>query len=151
VVTDRFFEDLSIGTADTSPRRTIGAAEVAAFAGLSGDFNPLHVDRIHAEAGPFREPIAHGLLGTAVASGLFTMTDLSRSLQNGLIAMVGVSIDFLAPIHIGDTVWVEAEVTALRETSRADRGLVEIERRLVKQDETVTQKIRTPMLIRRRG
>lgn len=148
---DRYFDDLEVGLADVSPRRTIGAAEVSAFAGLSGDFNPLHVDREFAAAGPFGEPIAHGLLGTAVASGLFTATALSRSLQPALVAMLGLEVRFEAPIFLGDTVRVEAEVTELRETGKDDRGIAVIERRLRKQDDAVSQRILTPMLLLRRG
>lgn len=146
---ERYFDDLSVGISEVSPRRTIGEADVTAFAALSGDRNPLHVDETHAAAGPFGRRIAHGLLGTAIASGLFTETDLSRSLQRALIAMLGIEAKFEAPIFFGDTVELEATVTDLRPTTSGDRGVATVERRLRKADGTAVQLIVTPLLLRR--
>src|SRR5207249_9745743 len=64
------FHDLAPGDAWESPGRTVTEADVVAFAGLSGDFNPIHVDHEAARRGPFGRPLAHGLLGLAMASGL---------------------------------------------------------------------------------
>jgi acyl dehydratase len=146
---DRYFDDLTVGVAEVSPRRTIEEADVIAFAELSGDRNPLHLDEAHAAATPFGRRIAHGLLGTAIASGLFTETELSRSLQQALIAMLGVEVRFEAPIFFGDTVELEATVTDLRPTSSGDRGIATIERRLRKVDGATVQLIVTPLLLRR--
>ena len=146
---DRWFDDLAVGMSDLSPGRTIGEADVVAFAGLSGDFNPLHVDRSQAERGPFGERIAHGMLGAVVASGLFTATALSRSLQTALVAMLGTEIRYEKPIRFGDTIRVEAEITDLRESSGGDCGVATIERRVLNQDDAVVQKIVTPMLVRK--
>lgn len=145
----RWFDDLTVGMSEVSPRRTIGEADVAAFAGLSGDFNPLHVDRTYAERGQFGERIAHGLLGAVIASGLFTSTALSRSLQGALVAMLATDVHYRGPIRFGDTIRVEAEITELRESSKGDRGVVTIERRVLNQDDEVVQTIVTPMLVRK--
>lgn len=144
---DRYFDDLTVGMGEVSPRRTIGEAEVEAFAALSGDRNPIHLDRAHAAAGPFGRRIAHGLLGTSIASGLFTETELSRSLQPALIAMLGVEVKFEAPIFFDDTVELEATIADLRPTSSGDRGVATIERRLRKLDGTAVQLIVTPLLL----
>lgn len=146
---DRWFEDLVVGEADVSPARTIGEADVVAFAGLSGDYNPLHVDRDFAAGTQFGERIAHGLLGTVIASGLFTATALSRSLQNALVAMLATEVRYQAPIRFGDTIRVAAEITQLRETSGGDRGVATIERQVLNQRNEVVQVIVTPMLIRK--
>lgn len=149
-IATRWFEDLEAGERETSPARTITDADVAAFAGLSGDFNPLHVDAVAAAASPFGRRIAHGLLGTAVASGLFTRTALSHALQGSLIAMLGVEARFVAPIFPGDTVHVVADVAGLRDTKDARRGIATIRRSVVNQDGATVQLITTPMLLRRR-
>jgi acyl dehydratase len=146
----RWFDDLEVGLREASPARTITEADVSAFAGLSGDFNPLHVDAVAAAATTFGRRIAHGLLGTAVASGLFTRTELSHSLQGSLIAMLGVEARFLAPIFFGDTIHVVAEVAELRDTENAGRGVAMIRRAVVNQDDATVQLIMTPMLLRRR-
>src|SRR5271166_6217500 len=62
------FDDLAIGDEWESPRRTVTETDVVIFAGLSGDFNPLHVDHCAATSGPFGRPVAHGLLGLAIAT-----------------------------------------------------------------------------------
>jgi 3-hydroxybutyryl-CoA dehydratase len=139
--------DLVVGAATTSPRRTVTEADIVAFAGLSGDFNALHTDEVAASATTFGTRIAHGLLGSAIASGLFTRTDLSTSLQESLVALLGMNCSFVHPLRIGDTVHVEAEITELRPTSDPSRGVVIVERRLVNHKGDVVQVITTPMLI----
>jgi acyl dehydratase len=146
----RSFDDLVIGLEERSPARTVTEADVVAFAGLSGDYNPLHTDAELAATTAFGRRVAHGLLGTAIASGLFTRTQLSLSLQNALIAMLAVDVRFLAPIFIGDTIAVTATVTALRPSSDGVRGIAHITRVVHNQDGTPTQEIVTPMLLKRR-
>ena len=63
------FDDLVVGDEWESPRRTVTETDVVLFAGLSGDFNPLHVDHSSAQSNPFGRPVAHGLLGLAIATG----------------------------------------------------------------------------------
>src|SRR5579885_683840 len=65
-----FFDDLEIGHEWESQGRTITQADIVNFAGLSGDFNAIHVDVEFAKKTPFRQPIAHGLLVWSIGSGL---------------------------------------------------------------------------------
>lgn len=142
------FESL-VGTTELSPARIVTGDDVLAFAALSGDFNPLHTDEEFAKQGAFGRRIAHGLLTTSVASGLFTLTPLSQRLQAGLVAMLGVNARFRAPVFIGDTLKVEARVASVRPSSRGHGDLVTIDRTVRKQDGTVVQTIETPLLMRR--
>lgn len=147
----RYFEDLELGLAETSPRRTITEADVAAFSGLTGDFNPLHTDALHAAETRFGRRIAHGLLGTSIAAGLFTATELSRSLQPALIALLEVEARYLAPIFPGDTIWVEAEVIGLDLGRRGGSGVVTVERLVRNQEGAEVQRIVTPLLVKTRA
>jgi len=145
----RTFDDLERGMSETSPGRTVTEADVVAFAGLSGDYNPLHTDAVHAARGGYGRRVVHGLLATAIASGLFTRTELSSSLQPSLVAMLGLDVRFLAPVFFGDTLSVCATVIELRPTRDGARGVATIERVLLTQEGTRAQEIVTPLLLDR--
>ena len=65
-----FFDDLELGCEWESLGRTITQSDIVNFAGVSGDFNPIHMDHEFAASTPFRQPIAHGLLVLSISSGL---------------------------------------------------------------------------------
>lgn len=138
------FGDLKVGDEWTSSGRTIGRAEVALFAGLSGDFNPIHVDHDFAARGPFGQPIAHGLLGLAIASGL-----ASQEPRVATLALVKViEWEFVEPIFFEDTIHVVTRVEALEPRSRGRRGLVTWRRTVVNQRGKVVQQGLTQTLVR---
>ncbi len=132
-----FFDDLAVGTKFRSVGRTITEADVVAFAGLSGDFNPLHTDREWVAANTdYPGPIAHGLLVLSASSGLRTpgLDELH------ILAFLEVSRRMTAPTLPGDTI---AQVQTVRElrpsSSRPDRGVVTLDVRVTKQDGAVVQ------------
>src|SRR5215472_17579375 len=94
------FEELPLGTEWRTRRRTITAADMAAFVGLSGDFNPLYTDAEHARAGHFGEPVVPGALVAAVTAGLGAI-DVPVPATVGL---VGMTWRFLRPVRPGDTI-----------------------------------------------
>src|SRR5215472_440104 len=94
------FEELSLGAEWRTRRRTITAADMAAFVGLSGDFNPLYTDAEHARAGHFGEPVVPGALVAAVTAGLGAI-DVPVPATVGL---VGMTWRFLRPVRPGDTI-----------------------------------------------
>ena len=106
-----YFEDLAPGLKVTSAGRTISEADIMQFAGLSGDWNPMHVDAEYAKQSIFGERVAHGLLGLSIASGLaMQLGFLDRTVE----AFTALDWKFRAPIKIGDTVRMTAEVTKTR-------------------------------------
>jgi 3-hydroxybutyryl-CoA dehydratase len=145
-----YFEDLHVGMITRSPARTVTEADIVSFAGLSGDYNALHTDAEAAAATAFGQRVAHGLLGVAIASGLFTRTPLSQALQGSLLAMLGIDWRFEQPVLIGSTIHVEAEVVELRPTRKPAQGLVVLERRVIDQTGARLQQGTTPMLVARR-
>lgn len=136
--------DLNPGDEWESLGRTVTESDVVAFAGLSGDFNPLHVDHEAARAGPFGKPVAHGLLGLAIASGL--ASTWPRVDTMALIAVLEWS--FLGPIAPGDTVRVVSRVESIEPQARGRRGVVTWHRRLVNQRGETVQEGRTRTLVR---
>ena len=106
-----YFEDLTPGLKVTSAGRTISEADIMQFAGLSGDWNPMHVDAEYAKQSIFGERVAHGLLGLSIATGLaMQLGFLDRTVE----AFTSIDWKFRAPIKIGDTVHMTAEVTKTR-------------------------------------
>jgi 3-hydroxybutyryl-CoA dehydratase len=142
-----YFDDVEEGLRVTSARRTVTDADVMSFAGVSGDFNPLHTDDIFVrEETPFRGRIAHGLLGLAIGSGL--RSELDSWL---VLAYLAASRDFVGPIYPGDTIWVEYEVTEKHASrSKPDRGIVTLAVELKNQDGEVVQRGTDVLLLGRR-
>lgn len=117
-----YFEDIEVGTQWVSGRRTVTEADIGAFAGVSGDFNPLHTDEITAAASGYGGRIAHGALVLSIATGLRQQMGLFEGTHRGLLELR--SWKFLAPVRAGDTIDTVSTVTELRLTSKGDRGLV---------------------------
>lgn len=141
-----FFDELVIGDEWESPGRTVTEADVVAFAGLSGDFNPIHVNHEFSRSNPFGKPVAHGLLGLAIASGL-----ASNAPRVDTLAFLGIlEWKFVHPIAFGDTIRVISTVTALQPRSRGRRGVVTWQRRVVNQQGAAVQEGMTQTLVRSR-
>jgi 3-hydroxybutyryl-CoA dehydratase len=146
VISALAFDDLAVGDEWESPGRTVTEADVVGFAGLSGDFNPLHMDHAAARQGPFGKPVAHGLLGLAIASGL-----ASHSPRVETMAFLSIiEWKFLHPIGFGETIRVITRVAALEPKSRGRRGVVTWHRRLVDQEGKTLQEGLTRTLVRGR-
>jgi acyl dehydratase len=100
--------------------RTIGEGDITLFAGLAGDFTPIHVDEAFARSTPFGERIAHGPLTLSVAVGLLTQTGF---LGERVVGLVNLNWDFAGPVRIGDTIRAQVKVEEVRPTSKPDRNL----------------------------
>jgi 3-hydroxybutyryl-CoA dehydratase len=100
-------DQLSVGDAAES-RKTVSESDVYLFAGISGDFNPLHVDAEYAKATPFGARVAHGPLTLSLCAGL-----LGTELPGLGTVAVSNLITYEAPVFIGDTIAVRVEVAEL--------------------------------------
>jgi 3-hydroxybutyryl-CoA dehydratase len=142
-VTGLSLDELQVGDDWISPSRTITETDVINFAGLSGDFNPIHVNHQYARESVFGKPVAHGLLGLAIASGLATQAPRVRTIA--LLAIL--EWKFVEPLAPGDTIHVETRIEAIESRSRGRRGVVTWRRRLVNQDGVVIQEGRLQTLV----
>lgn len=101
------FEDLTVGRS-AEMHRVVGAADIEAFAEVSGDSNPVHLDEDYARATPFGERIAHGML-----SGAYISAVLGMKLPGPGAIYLSQSLRFRRPVKIGDLVVTRATVTDL--------------------------------------
>jgi 3-hydroxybutyryl-CoA dehydratase len=100
-------DQLRVGDAVES-RKTIAESDVYLFAGVTGDFNPMHVDAEFAKKTPFGARVAHGPLTFSLCAGL-----LGMELPGLGTVAVSNQVDYLLPVYIGDTIGVRVEVEAL--------------------------------------
>ncbi len=142
-----FFDDVQVGQEWVSQGRTITEADIVNFAGLSGDFNPIHVDHSFARTTLFRKPIAHGLLVLSIGSGLTLYCPPMRTL-----ALLGFpEWHFVDAVFIGDTIRVRGRVAAKEERGRGRRGVITWQRTLVNQDDKVVQQGQIQTLVEARA
>lgn len=143
-----YFEDVEVGLRFETPRRTVTEADLVAFAGVSGDFNPLHTDAGFAAQTSYGERIAHGALVLSLATGLRQRVGLFDGTLLGLLEIRRWR--FAAPVRIGDTIRVRSEVTELRPTSKPDRGVMVQRVEVVNQDDVVVNEGDLVLLVKRR-
>ncbi len=132
-----YLEDLTEGSEYLSAPRTISEQDITAFAGLSGDFSPLHTDDEWVRANtPFAGRIAHGALVFAVSQGLATpvIDDIA------VIAFLGFERTLAGPVYPGDTITARWTVSQVRRSrSKPDRGIACLNVAVVNQDGTIVQ------------
>jgi acyl dehydratase len=131
-----YYDDAKIGDEAISPSRTVTEAMINAYAELTGDFTPVHVDEEYAKTTPFGTRVAHGLLGLSLTDGLKTQSDYRFVPGMSL----GWTWDFAAPIKIGDSVHVKFRVGHMRKTRRPGWGIVVLPSELINQHGQVVQR-----------
>jgi acyl dehydratase len=120
-----YFEEFQVGQQVITAGRTVSEADIVAFAGLSGDFNQMHVDAAYSQASFFGQRVAHGLLVLSIVSGLMVQTGV---LEGTVIAFREIeNWKFSKPVFIGDTVHALLEVTETRAMRRLGGGSVTID------------------------
>lgn len=133
--------DMRVGDRWLSRGRTITEADVVGFAGLSGDFHPLHTDETYAAKTPFGTRLAHGMLVLSYAFGMVPSEHAVavRRIRN---------VVFKRPVPIGDTIKVETTIAELRPLSD-EVGLVTGRWRVLNHDGDVVVKLEIDALWQR--
>jgi acyl dehydratase len=132
-----YFDELTVGQVFVSESRVISEADIADFAGVSGDDNPVHTDPSFARRTAFRGCVAHGALSMAVATGLGWRTGI---FVETLQAIVENNARFVGAVRPGDEVRLELEVAEHEEDPAPKRGHVRMLTRLFNQrDELVVE------------
>jgi 3-hydroxybutyryl-CoA dehydratase len=113
----------------TTHMKTVTEADIVLFAGVSGDFNPLHVCEEYANKTFFGSRIAHGVIALGLLSAALAKLP-------GLVIFLSASDRFTAPVRIGDTITAIGEVTNVRK----DKGIVTLKTSCINQKgETVVE------------
>lgn len=143
-----YFEEFEVGRKVMTPGRTVTESDVVTFAGLSGDFNQIHVDAEYAARGPFGQRVAHGILGLSIASGLAVQTGI---LEGTVLAFREINEwKFSRPLYLGDTIHVVMEVRDSKPMPRLGGGLVVISLDVINQHgETVMKGVWSTLVISR--
>jgi acyl dehydratase len=143
-----YWEEWDIGAEFTSPARTVTESDIVMFAGLSGDYNPLHVNEEYCKTTQFGTRIAHGPLVYAIAAGLLFQLHLY---DDTLIAFLGFeNLRFTNPVKAGDTIHAKVKVLEKRESSRADRGVMKRELKVFNQRDEMVQDAVQAFLLKRK-
>lgn len=142
-----YYEDFDADTAIVTRGRTVGEGDITLFAGLVGDFNPLHVDETFCAETPFKGRIAHGPLTLSMAIGLMSQQNLIDGTTTGLL---GLTWTFSAPVKIGDTIHARVTLASKRPTKDPSRGIVVLRLAVMNQAGTTVQIGEMTLMMRRR-
>mgnify|MGYP001814014416 FL=1 len=109
------FDQLTIGDSDRFSK-TVTDTDIYLFAGVTGDFNPAHIDEAYAQGTFFKTRIAHGMLSAGIISAV-----IGTRLPGPGTVYMRQTLDFLAPVRIGDTVTATVEVIEKMEDKKRVR------------------------------
>ncbi len=125
------FDRFNVGDMFESQGRTVTEADTVNFAGISGDYNPLHTDEEFGKTTPMGGRIAHGMLAVAISTGQGNQLGI---FEGTTIALMSQTAKYLAPVRFGDTIHTEIKVADKKESSKPDRGTVIFQVNVVNQD-----------------
>ncbi len=129
------FDQFEVDQVFESMSRTVTEGDVALFAGLSGDYNPLHTDEEFMKDSPFGGRIAHGMLGASIGTGLANQLGI---FEGTTIAVLQITLKFTGAIKFGDTVRQKLTCINKKESSKGGKGTATFHCELLNQrDETV--------------
>ena len=122
IVPTRTFEQLTIGEVFRAPSRTLTDAHASAFQAVSADNHPVHYDTVWATAHGHTAPVVHGLQVLAFTAPGATL--FPHVIGNVFIAFTGLTCEFLAEVHSGDTLYSQLTLTHLEPDLEKGTGLV---------------------------
>jgi acyl dehydratase len=130
-------------------RRTVTDTDILNFAGVSGDFQPLHTDDLFARTTLFGRRVAHGLLVLSMVTGLRTMANWFVGTTMAFLEIR--SYRFLKPVFPGDTIYSLCTILKKEPTSKPDRGVVVQGIEVYNQNDEKVQEGEFVTLLRRKG
>ncbi len=141
----KYFEEFEIGQKLITSSRTVTEADIVNFAGVTGDFNQIHIDAVYAAQDTFGQRIAHGLLIQSIAVGLVVQTGV---IEGTTLAFRELTAKMSLPIYIGETIHVVGEVVDTKALRRLGGGNVTIKYNVINNDGKTVQRGEWIMLIK---
>lgn len=112
--------------------KTVTESDIVLFAGITGDFNPIHINDVAAKESMFKKRIAHGML-----SGSFVSTVLGTKLPGPGTIYMEQNLKFKKPVYVNDTVTANVEVGSI---INSEKGIYKLDTIVTNQkDEVVTE------------
>ena len=142
---EMYYDEVKVGDAGISSEITVTKEMILAYADVSGDHTPVHVDEEFARQSHFGGIVAHGLFGLSLTDGLKTRASLRFPPGSSL----GWTWDFLKPIRVGDRLHVKFHIASMRTTRKPDWGIVVLPSELINQHGEVVQKGEHKLMILR--
>ena len=140
------FDQFNVGDTFVCQGRTVTEADVVNFAGISGDFNPLHTDEEFGKTTPFGSRIAHGVLVLAMATGQVNQLGI---FEGTTIALLQQTIKYAGAVKFGDTIHLECKIAEKKETSKPERGILTLENKVINQQGKVAVEVQEVVMIKR--
>ncbi|HCB48190.1 MAG: dehydratase [Anaerolineae bacterium SG8_19] len=141
----RYFEEFEVGQSIMTAGRTITESDIVNFAGISGDYNQMHVDAEYAASGEFGERVAHGLLIVSITIGLLVQTGV---MEGTVLAFRELDWKFSLPVMIGETIRAMFEITETKALPRLGGGSIVGKVSVLNQDDRVVQRGNIVVLVR---
>jgi acyl dehydratase len=131
-----YFEDIQVGQKLVTRGRTITESDLVQFAGLTGDYNPMHTDAEYMKKSQFGQRIAHGMLCLSYAVGqAYQLGFMERT----VVAFRGLEMKFSLPVFIGDTLRTELTIKEMKAMPRLSAGTVDLDVRITNQEGKTVQ------------
>lgn len=140
------FDQFNVGDVFVCQGRTVTETDVVNFAGISGDYNPLHINEAYGRATPFGGRIAHGVLVLAMATGQINQLGI---FEGTTLALLQQTIKYLGPVRFGDTIHLESKIVEKKETSKPDRGILTLENKVVNQHGQTVIEVQEVVMVKR--
>jgi acyl dehydratase len=140
-----YFEEFRLEWPVTTRGRTVSEADIFAFTGISGDWNPLHIDEEFSKTAGYGGRIAHGPMSMSMAIGLMAQQNL---IDGTALALLSLQWEFKGPVRIGDTIQAVVTPVQKRPTQKPGRGVVSLQFAVKNQHGAVVQVGTATLLIK---
>lgn len=145
----KFFDDFTVGEEFVTHGRTVTEADVANFAGVTGDINPLHMDEEYAKQTRFGRRLPHGQLIFVLSLGLAERV-IAPMFHDSIIAFYGVDkMRFVKPVFMGDTITLHRRVATV-EPRDGTSGVITFDDQVVNQEGQLCLRYSPKYLLKRK-